>query len=100
MSETSGSATKKARVLNLTPSAAPKGYHYEGEPCMMVDGKLTTRLRKDVEGSREIKYSDLYCRLTGKAVNGKVPVSFVCCIAGCSKPSVNMFVNSHDGVVL
>ena len=37
----------------------PAGYQYEGQPAQMIDGKLTVRLRRDVEGARNVIYKDL-----------------------------------------
>ena len=46
---------KKQRVLNLNPTNAPEGFHYEGEPVKWFEGKTSRRLRKDKDrpGSRE-----------------------------------------------
>ena len=49
---------KKQRILQLGASTAMLGYHYEGEKCLIVNGKPTLRLRRDKEGPREDTYGD------------------------------------------
>ena len=77
---------------------APPGFHYEGTPCSMSEGNPTQRLRKDVEGTREDKYSDLYCRQDYQE-NGKLRVIYHCCIKGCPKPLVSMHLTASGSVV-
>ena len=40
---------KKPRAFKSANEEPPAGYHYEGQPAQMIDGKLTVRLRRDVE---------------------------------------------------
>ena len=51
---------KKLRAVKSATAEPPAGYHYEGQPARMIDGKLTVRLRRDVEGSRNEIYDDLF----------------------------------------
>ena len=55
-------------------------------------------MRRDVEGTREEIYSDLYCR-SDIHEGGKLKVNYLCCISGCTKPVVSMFVTSSGSVV-
>ena len=52
-------------------STAPNGYHYDGEPGKLFEGKPTIRLRRDKEGTRDELYADLYCEIQGEDKNGK-----------------------------
>ena len=92
------SATKRQRYTTLDSIQAPVGFHYEGTPCCMYEGRTTRRLRRDVEGTREEIYSDLYCR-SDIHEGGKLKVNYLCCISGCPKPVVSMFVTSSGSVV-
>ena len=56
------SATKRQRITTLDSVQAPVGFHYEGMPCCMFEGRATRRLRRDIEGTREEIYCDLYCK--------------------------------------
>lgn len=85
------SATKRQRITKLDSIQAPVGFHYEGTPCCMFEGRTTRRLRRDVEGTREEIYSDLYCR-SDIHEGEKLKVNYLCCISGCTKPVVSMFV--------
>ena len=51
---------KRSRSVREPDAEPPVGYHYEGSPAQMIGGKLTVRLRRNVEGSRNVIYSDLY----------------------------------------
>jgi len=70
------SCTKKQKIGSNIATSAPPGYHYEGEYCTLYEGKPTRRLRKDIDGSREEKYKDLYCRLDVPVEGGLAGVVF------------------------
>ena len=78
--------SKKARCVKGLGAEAPAGYHYEGQPAQMIDGKLTVRLRRDVEVARNEIYKDLYYAVTelGETCTIK-SAKFICCIAACKK---------------
>jgi len=58
---------KKMRKICLD-STAPNGYHYDGEPGKLFEGKPTIRLRRDKEGTRDELYADLYCEIQGEDI--------------------------------
>ena len=90
---------KKPRAFKSANEEPPAGYHYEGQPAQMIDGKLTVRLRRDVEGSRNEIYNDLYYAETELSETKKVKiVKYICCVSGCRK-SVSMFVKDSGCVV-
>ena len=48
--------TRSQKRSRCDPAAAPPyGYHFEGQPAQMIDGMLTLRLRRNVEGSHYSK---------------------------------------------
>ena len=64
--------SKKPRAVKGSTAEPPAGYHYEGQPVQMIDGKLTLRLRRYVEGSRNEIYNDLYYAETESSETKKV----------------------------
>ena len=77
---------KTSRSLREPDAEPPVGYHYVGLPAQMIDGKLTVRLRRNVEGSRNVIYSDLYYADTELNENQTVKsAKYCCCISECSK---------------
>ena len=88
--EVAGVKPKKQRTLQLGASTAPLGYHYEGEKCSMLNGKPTLKLRRDKEGPREDIYGDLYARHE-EIKEGKLSVTFHCCIEGFNNKSIFFF---------
>ena len=79
--KTSGGQPKKQRTLQLGSSTAPPGYHYEGEKCSMLNGKLTLKLRRDKAGPKKDIYGDLYARHE-EMKEGKLSIIFHCCAEG------------------
>ena len=94
------SSNKKPRLVELSGSTAPDGYHYEGEPARFFNGNITKRLRKNIvpAPTRETMYSDLYCGIiTQSSTEGaKATLAFHCSI--CSD-IVPRFFKSNGGVV-
>ena len=80
-------------------STAPNGYHYDGEPGKLFEGKPTIRLRRDKEGTRDELYADLYCEIQGEDKNGKKTSTYHCTIFGCQKPLCKMNVTATGYVV-
>ena len=77
----------------------PAGYHYEGQPAQIIDGKVTVRLRRDVEGSRNEIYNDLFYAETELNEEKKVKsAKYICCVSGCRKP-ISMFVKENGSIV-
>lgn len=93
-------SNKKPRLVELSGSTAPDGYHYEGEPARFFNGSITKRLRKNIlpAQSREQMYSDLYCAVcTPASTEGaKDTLAFHCSI--CSE-IVPMFFKTNGLVV-
>ena len=83
---------KTLRADKSATAEPPAGYHYEGQRARMIDGKLTVRLRRDVEGSRNEIYNDPFYAETELTEANKVKsAKYICCVSGCTK-SVSMFV--------
>jgi len=82
---------KKQRVLNLNPTNAPEGFHYEGEPVKWFEGKTSHRLRKDKDGpgSRQDNYRDLFVETRETDISGKLVCTFHCCIDACPRPAAS-----------
>ena len=90
---------KRSRSVREPDAEPPVGYHYEGSPAQMIDGKLTVRLRRNVEGSRNVIYSDLYYADTELNETQTVKsAKYCCCISGCSKTIV-MYVKPNGSTV-
>ena len=88
---------KRSRSVREPDAEPPVGYHYEGSPAQMIGGKLTVRLRRNVEGSRNVIYSDLYYADTELNETQTVKsAKYCCCISGCSKTIV-MYVKPCRG---
>ena len=87
--------TRSQKRSRCDPAAAPPyGYHFEGQPAQMIDGMLTLRLRRNVEGPRLITYNDLYF----EEKIGEQGVKFCCCVSGCNE-KVSMYVKPNGVVV-
>lgn len=90
---------KRSRSVREPDAEPPVGYHYEGSPAQMIDGKLTVRLRRNVEGSRNVIYSDLYYADTELNETQTVKsAKYCCCVSGCSKTIV-MYVKPNGSTV-
>ena len=90
---------KRSRSVREPDAEPPVGYHYEGSPAQMIGGKLTVRLRRNVEGSRNAIYSDLYYADTELNETQTVKsAKYCCCISGCSKTIV-MYVKPNGFIV-
>ena len=61
----------------------------------MIDGKLTVRLRRDVEGVRNEIYKDLYYAVTelDETCTTVKSVKYICCVAACKK-NISMYVRN------
>ena len=92
------SQQKRRRHCKVDSMEAPDGFHYEGTPCKIYQGRPTRRLRRDIEGPREEIYADLFCKAISRE-GEKTRVSFHCCVGGCKHPVVSMFVASAGSVV-
>ena len=90
---------KRPRVVEVSDSTAPPGYHYEGERARMFSGKVTQRLRRNITPpqSRDVMYADLYCSVITQ-VQEKDKVEYHCCIQGCS--SVIQMAVKQSGLVI
>ena len=87
--------TRSQKRSRCDPAAAPPyGYHFEGQPAQMIDGMVTLRLRRNVEGPRSITYNDLYF----EEKIGEQGVKFCCCVSGCNE-KVSMYVKPNGVVV-
>ena len=56
------------RKICLDSTAPNDGYHYDGEPGKLFEGKPTIRLRRDKEGTRDELYADLYSEIQGEDI--------------------------------
>ena len=67
----------------------------QGQPAQMIDGKLTVRLRRDVEGVRNEIYKDLYYAVTelDETCTTVKSVKYICCVAACKK-NISMYVRN------
>jgi len=85
---------KRSRSVRKPDTEPPVGYHYEGSPAQMIDGKLTVRLRRDVEGARNDIYKDLYYAETELDETCTVKsANYICCVAACKK-NISMYVRN------
>ena len=87
---------KKKSKIDPPATAAPLGYHYEGEPARLINGVVTKLLRKDNDKIREDKYCDLYCCVVGASATE--PALYYCAILGCNK-HFSVYTDRKTGTV-
>ena len=80
------------RLEHLPSQEAPDGFHYDGDPTEMFQGLPTRRLRRNNSKKREDAYCDLYVALTEEKDDGEKCCTYYCCITGCTKSAISMYI--------